>query len=254
MPDLRVDANLFEFYACAAAAAKMPLVRRDAYSYLDMSPSPWANTVFDLDFSGTEGVPPSLREGILAGSIPNKVRVGPSSRPRDIERHLTEAGFAVRGTMRGMILDRKECVVLPAPIDLSLDLLSTTEEFLDFSGLVSLSLFQDRGGSVRAFAEMLASLGRERCFGFLGRAEGAPASAAFVFMGKDGQGGLYFVATRSSLRGRGYGTATVCAALAELWRRGARSCILQATDLGLPIYRRLGFEDSCRLVQYHLPG
>jgi GNAT superfamily N-acetyltransferase len=78
--------------------------------------------------------------------------------------------------------------------------------------------------------------------------------AAFALIGGDGIGGLYFVATEAGMRGKGYGAATVSAALDELERRSVSYCILHATKLGKPVYERLGFVDECGLTIYSFPG
>jgi GNAT superfamily N-acetyltransferase len=49
------------------------------------------------------------------------------------------------------------------------------------------------------------------------------------------------VITRPGLRGRGLGRAMMSATLAWLRERGARSVLLDATDEGQPLYRKLGF-------------
>jgi GNAT superfamily N-acetyltransferase len=92
-----------------------------------------------------------------------------------------------------------------------------------------------------------------RAFGFLGSFRGEPVSTAFAFVDSACGGGVYFVATEKALRGRGFGAATVSAALDELERRNVDTCILNASDLGKHVYERLGFESVCNLGRYVLP-
>jgi predicted GNAT family acetyltransferase len=62
----------------------------------------------------------------------------------------------------------------------------------------------------------------------------------------DGVGELIHIGTHPRQRGRGLGT-TVAVAVAEgLLRRGADVLSLQATPMGAPIYRRLGFSEIGR--------
>ncbi|MDO5723724.1 MAG: GNAT family N-acetyltransferase [Flaviflexus sp.] len=66
------------------------------------------------------------------------------------------------------------------------------------------------------------------------------ASCALLTLA-EGRGGLYYVATREDRRGEGLGSA-VAAALTNLaFERGCHEVILQASDLGEPVYRRLGY-------------
>jgi RimJ/RimL family protein N-acetyltransferase len=60
------------------------------------------------------------------------------------------------------------------------------------------------------------------------------------------------VYTQDSRRGRGYGTATTSAVLAQLFERGIRHVFLnvaQANTIAIGIYERLGFTKSCAFLE-----
>jgi GNAT superfamily N-acetyltransferase len=252
-PVASVEGNLFEFYEYSAAAIGQVVVKAKGYSYVSFRPSPWANTVFDLDFPSV-GLPEGLVDGISSGAVPNKLRVGPGSHPLDIEARLVEAGFDQGPVSRGMTLELARRVPQRASRDLDLESMKSEENFIAAARLCVENLFETGIETAPHFARLLSSLGRDRAFGFLGRVGGEPASTAFAFIDGAGVGGLYFVATAAGMRGRGYGAAIVGAALDELERRGVELCILHATEPGLPIYLRLGFVDACRLSYYSLPA
>jgi GNAT superfamily N-acetyltransferase len=100
---------------------------------------------------------------------------------------------------------------------------------------------------------VLKAIAGERSLACLGILDGLAVSAALAFIDREGVGGVYFVATETAVRGRGIGAALVGALLDGLEGRGVRSAILHATDLGRPVYLRLGFEDACILRRYFLP-
>ena len=52
---------------------------------------------------------------------------------------------------------------------------------------------------------------------------------------------ISFVATRPDARGAGLASAALSATLAQARSRGVRTASLQATPMGLGVYRRLGF-------------
>jgi GNAT superfamily N-acetyltransferase len=62
-----------------------------------------------------------------------------------------------------------------------------------------------------------------------------------------GVAGIYNVTCLAESRGRGIGTAVTHAALLDARAMGYRVGILQASTLGYPVYRRLGFQDFGKL-------
>jgi len=61
---------------------------------------------------------------------------------------------------------------------------------------------------------------------------------------------IFFVNTEPEWRRRGIGRAMTLEALRTAASLGARRAILHATDDGLPVYRRLGFEDVGMLTRF----
>jgi len=72
-------------------------------------------------------------------------------------------------------------------------------------------------------------------------------------MGSDGTGGIYFVATDSRARRRGLGSALASVATERCLSRGARRVILQASAIGEPVYRSLGYERVSSLRRWKAP-
>jgi hypothetical protein len=82
---------------------------------------------------------------------------------------------------------------------------------------------------------------------YLATVDGEPVSTAISWLGDRGVG-IFNVATPPSLRGRGYGAAVTASAVEEGFAAGAELAWLQASQLGEPVYRRMGF----RQVDTHL--
>ncbi len=75
---------------------------------------------------------------------------------------------------------------------------------------------------------------------FTGYLDGEAVAVSSLVM-TDGMAGIYAVATLPHARKRGIGTAMTVHALSEGKRRGADIAVLQATDMGRPVYEKIGF-------------
>ena len=73
---------------------------------------------------------------------------------------------------------------------------------------------------------------------FVGYRDGRPVACAAACVGEH-EVGVYMVATLPEARGKGYGAALTAAATAIA---PSLPAVLQASDLGQPVYRRLGFQ------------
>ena len=110
------------------------------------------------------------------------------------------------------------------------------------------------GGST--FAATLQRLATEepprlRLFG--GWADHRLVSTSGLFTGA-GVAGIIAVATHPDWRGRGFGRALTAAAIEAGRQAGFDTASLMASDMGQPVYRRLGFEEVGRVRFLRWPG
>jgi GNAT superfamily N-acetyltransferase len=84
---------------------------------------------------------------------------------------------------------------------------------------------------------------------FVARVDGVPAACSSVCI-EHGVAGVYCVATLEHFRGRGLGTAITRAAMTYAAEQGARHALLHATEMGAPIYRKIGFVEQCQIPAY----
>ena len=66
--------------------------------------------------------------------------------------------------------------------------------------------------------------------------------------------GLYWVATNADVRRRGLGTLVSRAVTQAAFDLGAEIVVLQATGLGEPVYRKIGFTPFTTYRQYVKPA
>ena len=85
---------------------------------------------------------------------------------------------------------------------------------------------------------------------YLATADGVPVGTSQVFYAA-GVPGVYNVAVAEGARGKGLGAALTLQPLLEARAMGYCAGVLQSSDMGLPLYPRLGFAQNCRLDSYY---
>jgi GNAT superfamily N-acetyltransferase len=84
---------------------------------------------------------------------------------------------------------------------------------------------------------------------YLARFDGRPVATS-LSAPLDGVVGIYNVATVAAARRRGAGSAITAAAMADARAQGATWAILESSDMGRPVYERLGFRQVTEVAIY----
>ncbi len=86
--------------------------------------------------------------------------------------------------------------------------------------------------------------------GFVGFVDGRPV-AIVAIVAAAGALGVYSLGTLPEFRRQGYGEALLRAAATEVERRtGLKRLVLQSTEAGYSLYRRMGFRDATKFTVY----
>jgi len=187
-----------------------------------------------------------------AHGVPGSWHIGPSMRPPDLSERLIAHGFDYGGDDIGMAVDLSELPLeVPAPDDFVI------ERVRDEAGLAAWVEALGSGfgeGPVEAewVGEMYRRLGLGNQYPwrhYLGRLAGEPVATATSFFGA-GVAGIYFVCTVERARRRGIGAGITLAALREARDLAYAVGVLGSSEMGYPVYRRLGFEEHCRIGLY----
>jgi ribosomal protein S18 acetylase RimI-like enzyme len=103
------------------------------------------------------------------------------------------------------------------------------------------------------FCDMGCAAHRPWAF-YLAYVQGKPVASSMLFRAA-GVAGLYFIGTLPDFRRQGIGTAITRYTLQQAQQMGANLAVLQATVMGAPIYRALGFTayGEFRFLNYRPP-
>lgn len=82
---------------------------------------------------------------------------------------------------------------------------------------------------------------------------GGEAVATSMAVVTGGIVGIFNVQVQPRARGRGFGTAMTAAAMNLGCERGATTAALQASEVGLPVYRKMGFAQRFRYLLLSRP-
>ena len=86
---------------------------------------------------------------------------------------------------------------------------------------------------------------------YVGLLDGNPVATSNVFFGA-GVVGIQMVATLPEARGQGIGAAITLQPLLDARKLGYRAGILQSSDMGLSVYKRLGLKHLCQMENFYL--
>jgi ribosomal protein S18 acetylase RimI-like enzyme len=85
---------------------------------------------------------------------------------------------------------------------------------------------------------------------YLGYLNGEPVSTSCLFLG-GGAAGIYSVATLPEARGKGIGAALTLDPLLKAREMGYRIGVLQSSEMGFNMYKRLGFQHLCQIEYFY---
>ncbi|HYO61263.1 MAG TPA: GNAT family N-acetyltransferase [Actinomycetota bacterium] len=146
------------------------------------------------------------------------------------------AGLTRTETIPGMAM-----APLPhATVDPTLTIEPLTHDLLP----TFLDVFCASFGLPREMAERLAThdyVDLEQSHDVVAFVDGDPVAVASTFESM-GVVGVYNVGTMPDHRGNGYGEAVTWAVVEHAKKRGCHTAVLQSSDMGFGVYRRMGFE------------
>lgn len=165
----------------------------------------------------------------------------------ELEAALAGGGFHEIATTPGMVFHAGTDVATATPSDLVVRRVEHDADRAAYADVMAdaYAVYGSPEESTQAyFARMESVRGPTTC-SYLGWIDGRAVSGATLYL-SHGIGGVGWVGTRPSAFSRGYGAALTWRVVEEGLRRGVPLLNLQASPMGEPVYRRMGFVTPTR--------
>jgi GNAT superfamily N-acetyltransferase len=188
-------------------------------------------------------------------NVPMLWWIGPSSQPSDLGSRLESFGFQAT-EVPGMAADLDSLPEkLELPRDFVVDKVKSNED-LEIWCRVLCKAFEMPDFVGDAFFEFYRNIGFDQHspnHNYLGSLKDEVVATSSLFLGA-GVAGIYNVATLQDSRRKGIGAAMTAAPLMEARSLGYRVGILHSSDIGFNVYRKLGFQEYCKIYQHVWSG
>ncbi|HEY7093868.1 MAG TPA: GNAT family N-acetyltransferase [Ktedonobacterales bacterium] len=194
-----------------------------------------------------------VMERARASRTPFYWYISPSTRPADLDTRLLRHGFTDGGDepAMGVALARLPSV-LPLPEGVTVEQVSDRAALEEWAR----TAYEVLGAPNSEDAPFVAAVSRDTLDNnaaahyYLARLDGTPVATAGLTLAA-GVAGLFLVATVEAARGRGIGAAITMAPLLAARDRGYAVGVLQASEMGYPIYSRMGFTEQFRYRSFY---
>jgi GNAT superfamily N-acetyltransferase len=179
--------------------------------------------------------------------------ITPSTRPSDLADFLKKAGFSVDEDGPGMaviLAELNENRSIPAGS--SVRVVQDDEARREWCRTMA-SGFEIPAEkvefAVNSWQYVISRVEAENTVAYTTYLDGRPVATSLLQLG-GGVAGIYGVATIPEARRKGIGALATLYPLLQARDMGYKVGILQASDMGFPLYRSLGFQEYCRVSSY----
>jgi ribosomal protein S18 acetylase RimI-like enzyme len=214
----------------------------------------YLNGVLTTELSGSmaDRAIAGVAEFFRSAQVPWIWAVTPLCRPRNLDEALRDEGFYHLGGHPVLFHDRPPAHRVSGfdirPVRTAADLLAWTVPLYEGFG--------SPAGPDHRFRQLAAKAGLDPggpLQHFVGYQDGQPAACVTLSVGRHGAG-IDNVATCDRFRRRGWGSAMTRHAMAEAGRLGCSLVCLEASDMSVGLYKRLGFREGYQREVFGLPS
>ena len=246
-----IEENQFSFFRSFRDWPRIKVHDENDMRWLESDiPFPPLNGVWhtQLESEKVEATIQSLIEQAKSRNVPMLWWVGPTSQPTDLGSHLKRQGFVSMGQGPGMIIDLttlNEHVSLPENLTIQKvtdhELLKTWGEVFVRSGLPEFM--------TQPVSERILYANPDILLTYMGWLDGKPVATSQMLLA-NGAAGMYNIATLPEARRRGIGLKMTLLPLLFARSQGYKIGVLTASEMGVGVYRSLGFKEICEINLY----
>lgn len=179
--------------------------------------------------------------------------IGPSSSPNNLREYLLKNKLISVVKPPGMALNLKDLPDEMKPVpDVEIIKVADAKALKTYInvGIIGLEWPKDiTYGFLQQVAKRFFLPDNRTHSAYIAYYKGKPAAISRVFFG-GGVAGIYRVTTLEEARRKGIGTAVSLVSLYEAKELGYEIATLIASDLGLNVYKKIGFKEYCRFEMF----
>ncbi|HJS20772.1 MAG TPA: GNAT family N-acetyltransferase [Anaerolineales bacterium] len=181
-------------------------------------------------------------------------QICPGGLPADLEERLIKSGLTLSAEQPSMCIDLdklNEEIITPAGF--RMQRVTSAETMIEKH--IWLSRLSEERSLGTLIMEMFSAYGFDEESNwqhYIGVLNERPVSCVSVFYSA-GVAGIYVLVTLPEARRQGIGSAMTLRALLDARERGYRVGVLQSTEMGYNVYRKLGFETCFKIKTYAPP-
>ena len=188
-----------------------------------------------------------------ARKVPVLWWVGPSTRPLNLGRQLEEYGFIIDDEGPGMAVNLASLNYSP-PLAEGLDIHRVLDDVTIREWCATMAIGFEIPPEKSEFAadnwfKLISRVDTGTTQAFTAWLHGKPVATSLLQLGA-GVAGIYGVSTIPEARRKGIGAQVTLYPLLQAHSMGYEAGILQASEIGFPVYRSLGFQEYCRITSY----
>lgn len=239
-----IEENLYTFFLEITQGSKKDFLVGKDINWVKTTPALWPNFIFHTrfnEYNAKRRVIEVIKE-IKDGNAPSEWLIGPGSSPANLQTVLSEKGFSLEYCMTGMAVDLNRIYGSESISGLEIKTVYCIDLLEKWTKILSMGLFDENEMNMCLFKNIL---GRENIRFYIALFKGLPVASSMLTL-FNGVAGIHMISTLPGYRKRGIGTAITIASLLEARNMGYSMGVLQASQMGRDVYKKIGFKEYCR--------